>query len=252
MAGDAPQGLSAVLHRLGEELRGLAGLADGALERVAAVRAAAGEAGAEVATIAARLEDAAAGVGSASERIRSELETTREAVAAGSAAVLAETETLRQGAADAFDDLRQRLTQGSGEFSDEIRRAVAAVEAGAVGMQEFLRTWGDAVLATEDGSKRVREVLEDLDLGSRQREIQELIRDFERGVAGIDEVTAKLAESGFDVAQRLADMVESFRQGRVTAERLLELIRGVQAQFPDTELADLAEAIADAARKGQL
>lgn len=217
----------------------------GGLSTLKTLREEAERTAATVSGLASQVAGDLAKMSASLESARGEARRTREAV---------EKELDDAGArtADRLDDLRDRLRNASNQWAEEVKEALEAVEAGALGIEDFLTTWGDAVVQVGDESRRVRELLAGLDLGRRSEEIRRLIRDYRSGATDLEGVLELLTRSQFVVAQQLADAVEKLRDGKITLERLRELVERIQELFPETEFADLAEALLQGAREGRV
>lgn len=224
----------------------------------------------ELAKLSSSAEEAGSSVRETTSSIRTDLAGTEGAVASLTAAVRSggsearaearrtrdvveeEVEGAKQRTADQLDDLRERLSDARNQWAEEVKLALEAVEAGALGIEEFLSTWGDAVFQIGDDSVRIRELLSGLDLRKRGEEIRELIQGFREGAVELQGVLDFLAKSQFEIAQQLSDAVEKLRDGKITLERLREIVEQIQALFPDTEFADLAEALLQGAMEGRI
>lgn len=245
---DAP--IVATLGSIGSGLATIIERADAAEVALGKAVKKAQEHGQAVADAVAESEGLAEEVEAQQTRILAKLGGTSTRLKALRQEVERETAELERRQADQLDSLLQRVQQFQGAWAEEIERAIEAVNAGAVSVQEFLRLWGDAQVQTEEGSRKISRLLQDLDLRSRQNELQALVKALQQGVVDVGEAAAKLAESGFEVAQQLQQAVDLFQQGQGSLERVIQLSQAIRRQFGDSDLAHVADAIVDELRTG--
>lgn len=153
---------------------------------------------------------------------------------------------------DAIDRITQKIQVGANNWSQEIQLGLDLVEVGGLRIDEFLTKYGDWVVQTTEGAETIRQSLEGLDLRGKEQEIQELIVAISRGSEGVTKALEFLATAQGKYADELRKTVEQVQRGQVPLEKLEALVRQIKAQFGGTAYADLAEALADAARTGAL
>ena len=186
------------------------------------------------------------------------------AVTASSAAASVERDTSRMATAlataqahaddigQAVDDIGQKIEKGANIWSEELQLQLDLLNVGGQRVDAFLIKWGDAVIQTENGAETIRQAFDTLDVRGREQQIQELIRAIRGGAEGVKEALAFLAMAQGKYADELRKTVEQVQRGQAPIEKLLLLVQQIKAQFGGTAYADLAQALADAARTGDL
>lgn len=155
-------------------------------------------------------------------------------------------------AADAIDDLRNRISGLRGEFAVEIQEQLDLLAIGGQRLDEFLGKFGDVVVEVEGGTAKIDELLEGLDVRGRQQEVQELVRAINDGSKDVGDALDFLNREGGRFAETITSWVAAFQQGEISLERLQEVLNSIGEQFDGTDLEQLADALAKAARDGML
>lgn len=149
-------------------------------------------------------------------------------------------------------DLTDKIQQGANIWSEELQLQFDLLNVGGQRLDTFIAQWGDAVIQTEQGAQTIREALNSLDPRGREQEIQDLIAALRIGSDGIGQALDFLSRAQGKYADELRKTVEAVLSGKVPIEKLLALIKQIQAQFANSPFEDLAQALADALRTGGL
>lgn len=149
---------------------------------------------------------------------------------------------------DVLDDIQRRSNETTNVFSEKFNLSIEAVKIGATTLDQFIATWGDAILQTEDGGKRIRDLFSDVDFGKYQREIQDLIKSIDQGGTDLGEVIAFVEERAGNLAKGLINVLKLFQQGKATLDDVARALDAAKEAFPGVE----GDALADAIRDGLL
>lgn len=152
----------------------------------------------------------------------------------------------------AVDKISEQIAKGANVWSEELQLQIELLNVGGQRVDQFLAKWGDAVIQTENGAETIRQAFDTLDVRGREQQIQELIVAIRRGSEGVQDALAFLATAQGKYADELRKTVEQVQKGQAPIEKLLALVQQIKAQFGGTAYADLAQALADAARTGDL
>jgi hypothetical protein len=156
--------------------------------------------------------------------------------------------TAHEVAATRLDDLAH-IVQGSANLWDKaVAELIDAIKIGASDVQDLITLYGDAMVE----GQTLREFLRGLDLTAYRDNVQELVRELNAGQATIEDTLKFLGQSQLGFAKQFAEIIELFRSGKLTLQAVKDAVAQIEKLFPDTEFADLAEAIENALRKGQL
>jgi hypothetical protein len=180
------------------------------------------------------------------DAITSKSQTAVAAVHEASAQIGTATEALRNQTATRFDDLQQLLKDGAGAWDQAVLQQIEAVKLGIVSIEDFLSKFGDAVVE----GQRLREYLSDLDLGTYQKQVRDLVQGLHDGSLQISEVLEFLGESQLEFAKQLKSVIDLFQAGKVTLERVAEVVAQVKRLFPGSQFDDLAEQLLDSLTRG--
>jgi uncharacterized protein YukE len=153
-----------------------------------------------------------------------------------------------QVAATRLDDLAQSIANTGNLWDKALLELIDSVKLGVTDVQDLLSKYGDAMIQGE----RVREYLKGLDLTVYRVNVQELIRELHTGQATIADTLAFLGQSQLGFAKQFAEVIQLFQAGKVTLQRVRDVVAQIGKLFPDTDFADLAKAVEDALRKGDL
>jgi uncharacterized protein YukE len=153
-----------------------------------------------------------------------------------------------QAAATRLDDLAQSIANTGNLWDKALLELIDSVKLGVTDVQDLLSKYGDAMIQGE----RVREYLKGLDLTVYRDNVQELVRELHAGQATIADTLAFLGQSQLGFARQFAEVIQLFQAGKVTLQRVRDVVAQIGKLFPDTDFADLANAIEDALRKGDL
>ncbi len=147
-----------------------------------------------------------------------------------------------------LDDLALTLKGSANLWDKAILDLIEGVKIGTTSVQELLTLYGDAKIGTET----LREYLGRIDLTVYRDNIQGLVRDLHEGTASVDAAIKFLGASELAFAKQFSEVINLFRQGKVTLEKVKDMVGQIEKLFPDSDLADLAGAIEDALLKGDL
>jgi len=145
-----------------------------------------------------------------------------------------------------LDDLQEAVKDHSNLWNKAVDELIDAVKIGAVPIQQLLDLYGDAQI----GGQRLTDYLKGLDFSVYKDRVQELIQGLHEGTVEIAQVQDYLGKTQLLFAKQLAEVIELFRQGRVTLKRVQEIVTQIEKTFPDSQFGDLAQALADALRNG--
>lgn len=199
-------------------------------------------------SLGAELGRAAGNAEEAARRVQDAVSSTRSSLA--DLRSTADRELPR--AADAIDDLRNRISGLKGEFAVEIQQQLDLLAVGGQRLDEFLLEFGDVVVEVEGGTKKIDELLDGLDVRGRQQQIQELIRSIQDGSEDVGAALEFLNREGGQFAETITSWVAAFQQGEISLERLQEVLASIGDQFDGTDLEALADTLSQAARDGRL
>lgn len=158
-------------------------------------------------------------------------------------------------AQESIDELDILLTKSlatQNDFSAQLEIDIERVRLGSIDIRDFISTWGDAVIATDEGFRTIREQFSGADLGKYQREIQDLIAAVSTGAAELADVIGFLKENVPTLGKGLIDVLELFKQGKATLEDVQRVIEATKKAFPGLEADALADAIQQALLGGNL
>lgn len=170
-------------------------------------------------------------------------------------AAMREIEELAPRAATALDDLKEmadKWTEDGVWWASEIQVSIEALRVGALRLDEFMAQLGDAVVKTEQGTMTIRELLTGLDWTEYQRQIQDFIDGLRKGSVDLGEVMEYLTENAGQLTERLGEVFEKYRDGKVTLEHLVGVIQSLKGQFEGSELDALLDAVLDALARGDI
>lgn len=200
------------------------------------------------------LEDFAASVDAQSQSIGPKLdELTNKADQLHHRTVgLEEDRERARGSLDVLDGLLAQSMKTQNDFSSQLEIDMEQVRLGSLDIRDFIQQWGDAVIATSDGFRTIREQFSGADLGQYRKEIQDLIAAINSGGAELGEVIGYLKENVPTLARGLIDVLELFKQGKATLEDVQQVLEGTKQAFPGLEGDALAAAIEQALLGGNL
>lgn len=147
-----------------------------------------------------------------------------------------------------LDDLAQAIANTGNAWDKALLELIDSVKLGVTDVEDLLSKYGDAMIQGE----RVREYLKGLDLTVYRDNVQELVRALHDGQATIGDTLKFLSQSQLGFAKQFAEVIQLFQAGKVTLQRVRDVVAQIERIFPDTDFADLAGAIEDALRKDQL
>jgi len=184
------------------------------------------------------------------------IQADRATEAAGKAATaLRQIEEVAPRAATQLDDLSEqidRFAESGNVWAQELQLQLEAVRIGALDLEDFINKFGSVVVQTEEGAKTIRETLEGMDLREYQERINEFIKGLQKGNVDLGEVMDYLTENAGTLAGRLGEIFDKYREGKVTLERLVEVINALRGQFEGTDLDALLDSLLDALARGDI
>lgn len=257
--GDTLDGIAARARTARSELDGVAGAAEAAAERTSSRLGAAeqslGGFASRAAEASQRIEASAAAAEESIERraggMASLMTESAAAVEAAGERIESALEAL-DGPATKLDDLDERVRSVENAWSVAIAAQIELIKLGAVRIEDFLTKWGQAVVATEDGNKRILELLEGMDFGTYVDRIRGFTEAIKQGRADLEDVLRLLAEQENEIAKQFQSILDLYAQGKVTIERVSEVAEYLKERFKGTEFEELVDAIEEALRNGSL
>lgn len=153
-----------------------------------------------------------------------------------------------QQAPSKLDELQVVLEKAANVWGSQVLELIEAIKVGAAPVELLIQQFGEARINGET----LIEFLRGANLKQYQNEIRDLIREIHSGAASVDDALKLLGESQIWVAKKLKETIDLFRQGKVSFQFVVDLVRELQRTMPDSDFADLAGAIEDALRKGDL
>jgi hypothetical protein len=204
-------------------------------------------------------------VGDAMGRVGSAVTQGSATVRALSTTILTDAQSVAQQAGSVFDGLRANADQTHEHLAtrlDDLADAVAdhsniwnrtvaelidAVKNGVVPIEHLLKLYGDAQI----GGQRLREYLAGMDLHVYHDQVADLINALQRGKIEIGDVLEYLNRSQLPFVKQLASTIELFKQGKVSLERVKEIVAQLQKLWPDSQFSDLAQALQVALQQGR-
>lgn len=152
----------------------------------------------------------------------------------------------------ALEDLYSRVTESSNAWGEELALQIELVRIGGKSLQELITLWGDSLVATEDGNRRLREMFDGANLRQYTDQIQDLIAGLREGGTTVAQVLEYLKTNATQLSKALVDSVEAFRRGEVSLERVQSIIAAIRRDYAGTDLETLAKALEEALRRGAL
>jgi uncharacterized phage infection (PIP) family protein YhgE len=198
-----------------------------------------------------RLTTSAGGASSSLSSLSSLMSSTSEKATQTSQAVQTTLTDLHQKAdqthqqiATRLDDLQEAIKDHSNLWNKAVSELIDAVKLGAVPVRQLLDLYADAQV----GGQTLYDYLDGFDFTVYRNQVSDLIQGLREGTIEIAKVQDYLSQSQLFFAQRLNEMIELFRQGRVTLKRVQEIVAQIEKAFPDSQFADLAQAVTNALR----
>jgi hypothetical protein len=146
-----------------------------------------------------------------------------------------------------LDDLADAVSDHSNLWNKAVAELIDAVQQGVEPVEKLLRLYGDAQI----GGQRLREYLAGMDLHVYHDQVADLINALQRGKIEIGDVLEYLNKSQLPFVKQLANTIELFRQGKVSLERVKEIVAQLQKLWPDSQFSDLAQALQVALQQGR-
>jgi hypothetical protein len=194
------------------------------------------------------------------ERLRVALKTV--ASEATAAADEVEAATVRIGSAldanrdranRALGDLRSYLDQLQGPWAQELKLQLALLESGGQTLDDFISKFGNAMVTTETGTMRIRELLQGLDPKAFEAQVQDLARAAREGGEALAAGIELLRNKGGELTAQLVKAIEAYQRGSGSLDRILRLVEQLRtATGGASALDELTEAIVEGLRSGDL
>lgn len=181
--------------------------------------------------------------------------TAAKDAAAEAATALREIEEMAPRAATQLDDLSERIDRfadAGNVWAQELQLQLEAVRIGAADLDDFINKFGAVVVQTAEGAKTIRELLEGMDLREYETRILDFAKAVRQGTVELDEVIGYLTENAGTLSGVLGEVFDKYREGKVTLERLVEVINALRGQFEGSDLEALLDAILDALARGDI
>lgn len=147
-----------------------------------------------------------------------------------------------------LDDLLQILNTTKNAWDVDLIAMIGAVKVGLIPLQELLDKYGEANIQGE----RLFEFLDGIPLNTYATRIQTLIDTLADGTGSVEKIKDFLAQSDLQFSQNLLKSIDLFKQGKGSLEAIADLVRNILKAFPDSQFADLAEAIQRGLESGSL
>ncbi len=187
------------------------------------------------------IDQAVDGISSSASRLNAEVSRTVDSVSKSLG-------KLQEESATRLDDLLQLVSTTKNAWDRDVALMIGAVKIGLIPLQELIDKYGDANIQ----GKRLVEFLDGIPLNTYSKRIQELIDTLAEGTGSIESIKEFLAQSDLQFSQNLLKAIDLFKQGKVTLDYIADLVRNIQKVFPDTQFADLAEALQRGLANGDL
>jgi len=210
----------------------------------------------ETSGLAEGVEATRSKIATASAGITEAVRGARATVQQETSGLEGDVQGVRDRVATKLDDLIHRAREHTNAWDVELDLQLQAVQLGLQTMEEFLFKFGEGVVRFKGETTTVRELLAGIDYRQPQQEMRDLIKAFEDGAIDLDEVVARLRERAPELTRYFLQILDAFRQGKVTLDRLAGVVESFRRQFGDTELSrlmdDLVDQLNDAQRDGTL
>lgn len=155
-------------------------------------------------------------------------------------------------ALSALDGIYAAVMERGNNFSKDVQLQIELVRVGGQSLEQFLSIYGDAIIQLEDGMHRVRDLFSGADFDVYRDQLRQLIESVDEGGSKLGDVLAFLKQNASELTKGLQAMIEGFRRGEVSLERLLTLLRQIQQDFAGTDFGALAQALEQGLLAGDL
>ena len=148
-------------------------------------------------------------------------------------------------------DLEAYIEQHSGPFAEELRLQLDLLEIGGQRLDAFIGKLGNAVITTEDGVKKVRDIVQGLDARGFEEEILAMARAAQQGGEALAAAIDLLREKGGKLTEQLVKAIEAFQRGEGSLDRVRRLVEQIgELTGGGTALDELGEGILEGLRDG--
>jgi hypothetical protein len=172
----------------------------------------------------------------------------RASVEQSTAAIESATNVMRDHLTERLSELRARLNTEENEWDRFLENFIESVELGQQPLEKLLNLYGEARI----GGETLREFIGAITFDPFARRLRDFIESLRAGQASLQQILDLLGKTQNLVAQQFLKVIELFRQGKATIQDIYNLVVQIQRQVPDSQFAELADAIADALRDGTL
>lgn len=158
-------------------------------------------------------------------------------------------EELGRQQATVLDDIAARAAE-MGQFGEELAQQITLVKDGALTVEEFRTTWGQAIVDVRGGRQTIDEALTGLDPQQFQRRAQELRQALEQEALGLGDVVALIGEQTGLMAEQLQRAIDLMQDGRASVQEVIAQAQRLEQQLgADSQLGVLAGGLADILRE---
>ena len=225
---------------------GLAGQANAAFERLKTEQQ---ESMRELETRVAAVEERATAVTRGSEQALSAIQgktaEVKEAIEKDLSSIMESISNTDNEAANALDDLIDRLRKAKNIWDEELQLALDALRAGGLSMREFLSEYGDIEIEVQGRLVSLREFLKGIDFREFTNKLQDLMQQVQKSSTDLEAILNQIGALGGQFAEMIVEMVRKFQEGQITFEELARRIEELQRQFPDSDLDELLDDLRD-------
>jgi hypothetical protein len=145
-----------------------------------------------------------------------------------------------------LDDLADVVADHSNLWNKAVDELIDAVKNGVEPVEKLITLYGDARI----GGQRLREYLAGMDLHVYQQQVQALTTGLQQGRVEIGEVLEYLGQSELPFIKQLTDTIKLFQQGKVSLQRVKEIVDQLHKIWPDSQFSDLATALQQSLQQG--
>jgi hypothetical protein len=181
------------------------------------------------------------------QALEAKASATSDLISSAAAKIQADTEAAVTSTATRLDDLL-RLLGPSNPATAGLIQLIEEIKLGAKPVQELTKLWGDAMV----NGQKLKDFLGRLDLNVYRESMEDFTRELEAGSKKVSDVLEFLGNSQHVLAQQFSKVIELFRAGKVTLQAVMDVVRQIQSFYPNSDFSDLAKAVEDGLRKGDL
>jgi len=203
-----------------------------------------------------RLTDAMAKLGESAVNARVAVNTACQAARADAASTAAELSKLK----DAVPT--KEITSGIDAAlsrADEVKSMAAniadafdAVKQGLITDRQLMDEFGGLTVASIHGVESLNGFVSRLGLDKINQDLEKLATGLLNGTKGMEDLLERLRKAGGKFNDEIVAMITGFKEGKVSLQYLLDFLESFKTAYPESALADLTNAIAQALQSGKL